>query len=53
MNTSYLPAIIDAYLLFDSTDKKNETWNYNEKEAAASGILVEAGHTLIDQLFSK
>ena len=41
------------YLLFDSTDKKNETWNYNEKEAAASGILVEAGHTLIDQLFSK
>jgi hypothetical protein len=37
----------------DSTDKKNETWNYNEKDAAASGVLVEAGHTLIDHLFSK
>ena len=41
------------YLLFDSTDQKNETWNYNEKDAAASGVLVEAGHTLIDHLFSK
>lgn len=41
------------YLLFDSTDLKNESWNYNEKDAAASGILVEAGHTLIDHLFEK
>jgi len=41
------------YLLFDSTEVKNETWNYNEKEAAASGMLVEAGHTLIDRLFNK
>ena len=41
------------YLLFDSTDKKNAAWNYNEKDAAASGVLVEAGHTLIDYLFSK
>lgn len=41
------------YLLFDSTDLKNESWNYNEKDAAASGRLVEAGHTLIDCLFSK
>ena len=41
------------YLLYDSTDLKNETWNYNEKEAAASGMLVEAGHTLIDHLFNK
>lgn len=41
------------YLLFDSTDLKNESWNYNEKDAAASGVLVEAGHTLIDHLFEK
>ena len=41
------------YLLFDSTDLKNESWNYNEKDAAASGMLVEEGHTLIDRLFSK
>lgn len=41
------------YLLFDSTEVKNEKWDYNEKDAAKSGILVEAGHTLIDRLFSK
>ena len=41
------------YLLFDSTDKKNESWNYNEKEALESGKLIEAGHTLIEYLFSK
>ena len=41
------------YLLFDSTDIKNETWNYNEKDAAASGMLIEEGYTLIDRLFQK
>jgi len=41
------------YLLYDSTDMKKENWNYNEKDAAASGRLVEAGHTLIDHLFNK
>lgn len=41
------------YLLFDSTEVKNEKWDYNEKDAEKSGILVEAGHTLIDRLFSK
>ncbi len=41
------------YLLFDSTDLKKESWNYNEKDAAVSGMLVEEGHTLIDHLFEK
>jgi len=41
------------YLLYDSTDMKKENWNYNEKDAAASGRLVEAGHTLIDHLINK
>ena len=41
------------YLLFDSTDIKQNTWSYNEKDAATSGVLVEEGHTLIDRLFEK
>ena len=41
------------YLLFDSTDAKNENWYYNEKDAAKSGILIEKGYTLIDRLFAK
>ncbi|MBS7303109.1 MAG: cofactor-independent phosphoglycerate mutase [Lachnospiraceae bacterium] len=38
------------YLLYDSTDEKSENWNYNEKDAAKSGILIENGYTLIDRL---
>ena len=41
------------YLLYDSTDAKNENWDYNEKAAANSGVLIEEGYTLIDRLFSK
>ena len=41
------------YLLYDSTDLKNEKWNYNEKDAVNSGIFVEEGYTLIDHLFQK
>lgn len=41
------------YLLYDSTDKKANTWNYNEKEGLASGNLVAKGHELIDILFEK
>ncbi|MBQ2935259.1 MAG: cofactor-independent phosphoglycerate mutase [Lachnospiraceae bacterium] len=41
------------YLLYDSTDLKAETYNYNEKEAAKTGTLVEQGYTLIDKLFEK
>jgi len=41
------------YLLYDSTDLKEESYNYNEKEAKATGILVEQGYTLIDRLFEK
>jgi len=41
------------YLLYDSTDAKNENWDYNEKAAAGSGILIEEGYTLIDRLFTK
>lgn len=41
------------YLLYDSTKELDKTWNYNEKEAKASGKFIAQGHTLIDLLFSK
>lgn len=41
------------YLLYDSTALRNETWNYNEKEALESGNYVAEGHALIDYLFAK
>jgi len=41
------------YMLYDSTDKKNNTWNYNEKEAKESGNYICDGHTTINHLFEK
>ncbi|SEW36868.1 cofactor-independent phosphoglycerate mutase [[Clostridium] fimetarium] len=41
------------YMLYDSTDKKNQTWNYNEKEAEESGNYIADGHTVINHLFKK
>lgn len=41
------------FLLYDSTDLKDHTWNYNEKEGRASGNLVAKGHELIDILMEK
>lgn len=40
------------YLLYDSTDRKERKWKYNEREAEASGRLIEEGHRLIDYLFT-
>ncbi|MCM1202185.1 MAG: cofactor-independent phosphoglycerate mutase [Bacteroides fragilis] len=39
------------YLLYDSTNELDRTWNYNEKEGAGSGICFSRGYTLIDHLF--
>ena len=41
------------YLLFDSTDIKQNEWSYSEKDAMASGVLIKEGHTLIDRLFER
>ncbi len=41
------------YMLYDSTDKKNNTWNYNEKEATEGGIFYAKGHEIINHLFEK
>ena len=40
------------YMLYDSTNKLDKTWNYNEREAAEGGIYVAEGHTLINHLFN-
>ena len=41
------------YMLYDSTDKKNNTWSYNEKEAEESGNYIADGHMAINHLFGK
>ena len=41
------------YMLYDSTDKKNNTWSYNEKDGEASGNYIAEGHTIINRLFEK
>ncbi len=38
------------YMLYDSTDKQANAWNYNEEEAEKSGNIETVGHKLIDKL---
>lgn len=38
------------YMLYDSTAKQDNEWNYNEAEAKSSGNLEAIGHNLIDKL---
>lgn len=38
------------YMLYDSTNKLNETWNYNEREAGLSKNYVAKGYELINRL---
>lgn len=41
------------YLLYDSTEPRKETWNYNEKEAKASGNEISEGHKMMEYFLSK
>ena len=41
------------YMLYDSTNLLDKSWNYNEDEAKESGNFVAKGHELIDYLFAK
>ena len=41
------------YLLYDSTKKQDNDWQYSEKCAAEGGIYRPLGHELIDYLFSR
>ncbi len=38
------------YMLYDSTAKQENAWNYNEAEALESGNLEPVGHKLIEKL---
>ena len=38
------------YMLYDSTAKQENAWNYNEEEALKSGNLEPVGHKLIEKL---
>lgn len=41
------------YMLYDSTKEEEHTWNYNEKEAKASGNYIEEGYKLINHLINQ
>lgn len=41
------------FLLYDSTDKKDSSLLYNEKDAKKSGAYIENGYKMIDHLFEK
>lgn len=41
------------YLLYDSTEELDRTWDYNEVDAEASKNYIANGHKLIDKLFEK
>ncbi len=41
------------YMLYDNTKKREESWNYNEREAKESAIYMEEGYRLIEHLFEK
>lgn len=41
------------FMLYDSTEELSNSWNYNEKEAKASGNFVDQGCKMMGILFSK
>ncbi len=41
------------YMLYDSTNKQNNTWDYNEKAGAASGFVIKRGCETVEHLLSK
>lgn len=41
------------YMIYDSTDIKDNSWHYNEKEAKESGNYLEEGYKLIDKLLTR
>lgn len=41
------------YLIYDSTNKQNHDWKYNEKEAAESNFHIAEGHKMIEYFVGK
>jgi 2,3-bisphosphoglycerate-independent phosphoglycerate mutase len=39
------------YMLYDSTAEQAGSYNYNEKDAKASGVYIAEGHTIMNHLF--
>ncbi len=39
------------FMIYDSTKEEEHSWNYNEKDAEASGLYLAEGPMLIDRLF--
>ena len=39
------------YMLYDSPNELDKTYDYNEKDAKDSGIYIAEGHTIINHLF--
>ena len=39
------------YMLYDSTNRLDQQWHYNESEAKDSGNYIDDGYTLINKLF--
>lgn len=41
------------YLIYDSTNELDKSWNYNEREAKEGGIYEPVGHHLMDHFLQK
>ncbi len=41
------------YLLYDSTQKRQENWKYNEREARQSGNYIAEGHKMMEHFFER
>ena len=40
------------YMIYDSTKEQNNTWNYNEKEAKASGNYLADGYKIMNEFLA-
>jgi len=41
------------FVIYDSTDTKNNTWRFTEKDARNSGLFIEEGYSLLSRLVKK
>ncbi len=41
------------FVIYDSTDTRNNTWRFTEKDARSSGLFIEEGYSLLKRLVQK
>lgn len=41
------------FVIYDSTDTKNNTWRFTENDAAQTGIFIEEGYSLLGRLLKR